>query len=105
LLPLRPLSGRWRRSLPTRCALLPPGATPRFPRVSVGLAPATRAQQDAYAPRSWPAALRKVRGGSALWSRPRRCWRAWSTAPPPAELQALLDSAALGRPLNAYPRC
>jgi hypothetical protein len=33
---------------------------------------------------------------------PRRCWRAWSNAPMPPELQDLLDWVAAGRPLDLY---
>ena len=51
-------------------------------------------------PVAWPMTLRRVRGwldpGTFLW----RCWRAWSNAPPPPELQALLHSVGQGRPLN-----
>jgi hypothetical protein len=32
-------------------------------------------------------------------------WRAWSSAPPPPELLALLDSVGQGRPLDLYLRC
>ena len=53
---------------------------------------------------AWPMTLRRVRG----WLDPRtflwRCWRAWSNAPPPPELQALLDAVSHGRPLNLYLR-
>jgi hypothetical protein len=50
-------------------------------------------------------ALRRVRGWLDPWSYLWRCWRAWSSAPPPPELQALLDAVADGRPLNLYLRC
>jgi hypothetical protein len=50
----------------------------------------------------WPVALRQVRGWLDPWTFLRRCWRAWSNAPPPPELQALLDSVRQGRPLNLY---
>jgi hypothetical protein len=36
------------------------------------------------------------------WRFLRRCRRAWSLAPPPAPLQALLDALASGRPLYLY---
>src|SRR5439155_379328 len=45
---------------------------------------------------SWPQALRRVRGWLDPWTFLWRCWRAWSTAPPPSELQALLDAVADG---------
>jgi hypothetical protein len=32
----------------------------------------------------------------------RRWWRAWSSGPPPPELQAILAWAAAGRPLHLY---
>jgi hypothetical protein len=36
------------------------------------------------------------------WTTLRRCWRAWSTKPPPSELQALLDAVATGHALDLY---
>jgi hypothetical protein len=51
---------------------------------------------------SWPVALRRVRGWLDPWTFLRRCWRAWSNAPPPPELQALLDAVCQGRPLNLH---
>ncbi|MEU2788117.1 hypothetical protein [Streptomyces sp. NPDC007100] len=40
---------------------------------------------------------------SVAGSRPGpRYWRAWTTRPPPAELQTLLDTVATGRPLDLY---
>ena len=53
----------------------------------------------------WPMTLRRVRGWLDPWSFLWRCWRAWSTAPPPPELRALLDAVGQGRPLNLYLRC
>src|SRR4051812_46848257 len=38
--------------------------------------------------------LQWVHAWLAPWSVLGRCWRAWSTAPPPRELQALLDWVA-----------
>lgn len=32
----------------------------------------------------------------------QRYWRAWTTRPPPTELQALLDIVGTGRPLDLY---
>ena len=40
---------------------------------------------------SWPVALRRVQAWLAPWTFLWRWWRAWSTDPPPAELQALID--------------
>jgi hypothetical protein len=51
---------------------------------------------------SWPVTLRRVRGWLDPWTFLWRCWRAWSDAPPPPELQALLDAVGQGRALNLY---
>ena len=51
---------------------------------------------------SWPVALRAVRAWLAPWSVLQRCWRAWSPAPPPRQLQRLLDGLAAGQPLHLY---
>jgi hypothetical protein len=32
----------------------------------------------------------------------QRCWRSWSPAPPPQQLQRLLDGLAAGRPISLY---
>ena len=53
---------------------------------------------------SWPVALRRVRGWLDPWTFLGRCWQAWSGAPPPPELQALLDQVFTGRPLHLYLR-
>jgi SRSO17 transposase len=55
-------------------------------------------------PVSWPRTLRHVRGWLDPWTFLWRCWRAWSNAPPPPELLALLDSVGQGRPLDLYLR-
>jgi hypothetical protein len=49
-------------------------------------------------------ALRHVRGWLDPWTFLWRCWRAWSTAPPPPQLLALLDSVGQGRPLDFHLR-
>ncbi len=49
---------------------------------------------------SWPVALRQVQGWLDPWTMLWRYWRAWSSAPPPPALQALLDAVANGRPLH-----
>ncbi|MFF5208878.1 IS701 family transposase [Streptosporangium sp. NPDC000396] len=53
-------------------------------------------------PPSWPQTLRAVRG----WLIPalvlKRWWRAWSTALPPAELQALINAVSAGQGLYLY---
>src|SRR6266516_609729 len=72
---------------------LPP---PRGPRG--GRRPATKPSTcDVVVP--WPQALRRVRGWLGPWVVLERCWRAWSTRPPPAQLGLLLDAVAAGRPL------
>jgi hypothetical protein len=51
---------------------------------------------------SWPKALRVLRG----WLTPaivlQRWWQAWSRAPPPVELQALVDAVGAGQGLRLY---
>ena len=47
----------------------------------------------------------RVRAWLDPWTFLWRCWRAWSNAPPPPQLQALLTSVGQGRPLDLYPRC
>jgi len=42
--------------------------------------------------------LRRVRVGTALW----RYWRAWSLAPPPMPLRALLDRLWQGQGIYLY---
>jgi hypothetical protein len=49
---------------------------------------------------SWPVALRQVQGCLDPWTMLWRYWRAWSSAPPPPALQALLDALASGRRLH-----
>jgi hypothetical protein len=49
---------------------------------------------------SRPVALRQVRGWLTPWTLLRRCWRAWSPAPPPRELQELLNWMGNGHPFN-----
>jgi hypothetical protein len=48
---------------------------------------------------SWPVA---VRAWLIPWSVLARCWRSWSPAPPPRQLQRLLDAVAAGQPLHLY---
>ena len=55
-------------------------------------------------PPSWPRALRAVRAWLTPWSTLQRWWTAWSNAPPPRQLQALIDSAAAGCGLHLYIR-
>jgi hypothetical protein len=64
-------------------------------------APDLRADRPTVA---WPVALRRVQAWLAPWTYLRRWWRAWSSDPPPAALQALLDWLATGRPIDCYVR-
>jgi hypothetical protein len=36
------------------------------------------------------------------WGMLQRCWRSWSPAPPPRQLQLLLDAVAAGQALHLY---
>jgi hypothetical protein len=47
-------------------------------------------------------ALRQVRAWLTPWSMLQRCWRSWSPAPPPRQLQLLLDAVAAGQALYLY---
>ncbi len=53
---------------------------------------------------AWPVAVRRVQAWLYPWTLLRRWWRAWTTAPPPPLLQALLDRLWLGLPLDCYAR-
>ena len=53
-------------------------------------------------PPSWPRALRAVRAWLSPWIALRRWWPAWSKAPPPRQLQALINSVAAGCGLHLY---
>src|SRR4029453_4718556 len=52
---------------------------------------------------SWPVALRAVRAWLTPCSVLARCWRSWSPAAPPRQLQRLLDAVAGGHPLHPSP--
>jgi len=71
-----------------------PSAARGRKRPGIGAEPAVRC--------SWPVALRAVRAWLIPWSVLRRCWRSWSPAPPPRQLQRLLEAAAAGQPLHLY---
>jgi hypothetical protein len=43
-----------------------------------------------------------VRGWLTPWVVLERWWRAWSSAPPPAQLRLLLDRAHAGQPLRLH---
>ena len=51
---------------------------------------------------SWPHALRAVRSWLTPATTLTRWWHAWSKAPPPAELQHLLDTVTAGHGLYLY---
>jgi hypothetical protein len=53
-------------------------------------------------PPSWPRAIRAVRAWLSPWTVLQRWWQAWSKAPPPAQLQALMNSLAAGCGLHLY---
>ena len=53
-------------------------------------------------PPCWPRALRAVRAWLAPWITLQRWWTAWSKAPPPPQLQALISSVAAGCGLHLY---
>ena len=57
---------------------------------------------DPPSPLSWPKAIRAVRGWLTPWLALQRWWQAWSNAPPPTELQNLIDAVATGQALNLY---
>lgn len=66
--------------------------------------PGDRGPQPPSTPRhpSRPTASRAVRSRLAPWIILRRLWNAWTTMPPPPDLQLLLNSVAQGRALNLY---
>jgi len=45
-----------------------------------------------------------VQGWLDPWRTLQRCWLAWSLAPPPPALQAVLETVLGGRPLYLYLR-
>ena len=51
---------------------------------------------------AWPVTLGRGRGWLTPWGVRGRWWRGWSTAPPPAQLRLLLDTAHAGQPLHLY---
>ena len=53
-------------------------------------------------PPCWPRAIRAVRAWLAPWITLQRWWTAWSDAPPPPQLQALINSVAAGCGLHLY---
>jgi hypothetical protein len=55
-------------------------------------------------PPSWPQTIRAVRAWLTPWIALQRWWTAWSKAPPPPQLQALINSVGAGRGLHLYLR-
>jgi hypothetical protein len=51
---------------------------------------------------TWPMTLRRVRAWLDPWTCLWRWWRAWSTAPPPPAIRALLHAVGTGHPLHPY---
>jgi hypothetical protein len=51
---------------------------------------------------SWPQALRAIRAWLTPWTVLQCWWPAWSKAPPPPQLQALMTSVAAGCGLHLY---
>jgi DDE superfamily endonuclease len=72
----------------------------RNPAVERGGPPAAPAPP----PSSWPRAIRAVRAWLSPWIALQRWWAAWSKAPPPRQLQELLDSVSAGHGLHLYVR-
>jgi hypothetical protein len=90
----------WFAEYPAQPARAEPQATAP-PGAAGGRRPATKTSMcDVVV--SWPVALRRVRGWLTPWVVLGRWWRAWSTAPPPAQLRLLLEAAHAGQPLHLY---
>ena len=62
--------------------------------------PHTGATATVYVVATWPVTLRRVLAWLDPWTFLWRWWRAWSTAPPPTEIQALLHAVETGLPLR-----
>jgi DDE superfamily endonuclease len=75
----------------------PPAATPPAPGAGGG----ERGPRPPQPP-CWPRAIRAVRAWLAPWITLQRWWAAWSNAPPPPQLQALINSVAAGCGLYLY---
>ena len=83
---------------PTRPALPDPQAAPVAARGAQATGhPRRTSPQELVA-----VALRAVRAWLTPCSVLQRCWRSWSPAPPPRQLQRLLDAVAGGHPLHLY---
>jgi hypothetical protein len=64
--------------------------------------PETRPTPDTTSVPCWPRALRRIRSWLTPAIQLSRAWRAWSTAPPPPELQALITAVTTGHGINLY---
>jgi hypothetical protein len=88
--PARPLWSREWGKNGAQHAHAPPGSSPG-------------ALTNSWRLPSWPRALRHVQRWRDPWLDPwrtlQRCWWAWSHAPPPPTLQALLEAVTGGQPL------
>lgn len=63
-----------------------------------------RGPRTALPPPSWPRALRATRAWLSPSIALQRYWSAWSNAPPPSQLKALMNSFAAGYGLHHYLR-
>ena len=78
---------------------------PPHDSVARGPDPAAERGSDAAAlppPSSWPQALRATRAWLSPWIALQRWWPSWWDAPPPRQLQALIDSVAQVAGLHLY---
>lgn len=50
----------------------------------------------------WPVLLRRIRGWLTPATLLQRYWHAWSNAPPPAQLQDLLNAVTAGQAISLY---
>jgi DDE superfamily endonuclease len=91
----------WRAWFTEPPAPSPPDAQPASAGARGGGPASTPSRSGAVV--AWPVTLRRVRGWLTPWVVLGRWWRAWSTAPPPAQLRLLLDTAHAGQPLHLYP--
>ncbi len=103
-MPARPSQAPRRR--PHRLRPRRPGRRPAAARRPRG-GPSNVSIQTGSLPRagggvSWPQALRRVRGWLAPWVWLQRCWRGWSTSPPPRQLQQALEGVGAEDPIYLY---
>ena len=77
---------------------------PAAPRPGPGRGERGAARSRPPAAPPWPRALRAIRAWLSPWIALQRWWPAWSAAPPPPQLQALMNSVAAGCGLHLYIR-